>query len=144
MMSRPLSWWNLVAMAPILLFLTLCVHSWRKDLQIAKRQQTAIGTIDKHDPPNHDRYGYKFLVNGHLYTGWASPTEKRDFFVGQQIVVYFDPVQPAENSAYGFDDVNRGSILLIGWLLLACVFIPFFIYFQRRSRSDAAVGPTDH
>jgi hypothetical protein len=139
---RPLSWWNLSALAPVLLLLMLSVHSWWTDAQIAKRQQTTIGTIDGHDPPNHDRYSYVFSVNGRQFTGWASPNDKRDFFIGEQIVVYYDPIRPSENSAYDFNLVNPGGVVFIGFALLACIFLPIFIYFQRRSRKRAAATPT--
>lgn len=135
--NRPLSWWNLAALTPFLLLAILSIHSAWNDARIAKRQQTTIGTIDGHDPPNHDRYSYRFSVNGHQFTGWAYPS-KRDFFVGQQIVVYYDPTQPSENSAYDFTDVSPGGVVFIGFLLMVCLFSPFFIYFQRRSRRRIA------
>jgi hypothetical protein len=140
--SRPTSWWNLAALAPVLLLLVLSVVSWWSDAQIAKRQQTAMGTIDGHDPPNHNRYSYKFSVNGREFTGWASPGN-RDLFVGQQIVVYYDPIRPSENSAYDFSVVNPGGVVFIGFLLLTCVLFPFFIYFQRRSRKRADENRTN-
>jgi hypothetical protein len=141
--TRPLSWWNLAALAPILLFLFLSIHSAWSDVQIAKRQQTTIGTIDGHDPSNHGRFSYSFHVNERKFTGWAYPSDKRDFFVAQQIVVYYDPIQPSENSAYDFSLVNPGGVVLIGFLLLACVSFPFYICFQRRSRKRAVAMRSD-
>lgn len=138
---RPLSWWNLAALAPVLLLLVPSVYSAWNDAQIAKRQQTAIGTIDGHDPPNHNRYSYTFSVNGHKFTGWAYPSQ-REFFVGQQIVVYYDPIQPAQNSVNDFGLINPGGVVFIGFTLFACVFFPLLIYFQRRSRRGAASTPT--
>ena len=132
--NRPLSWWNLAALAPVLFFLLLSVHSSWKVAQAAARQQTAIGIIDGHDPPNHDRYSYTFTVHGNQWTGWASPNDKRNFFLGQRIVIYFDPIDPSENSAYDFHEANPGGIVFIWLLLTACVGFPFYIYFQRRSR----------
>jgi hypothetical protein len=139
-MEPPLSWWSLAALAAVLLLLILSVHSARNDARLAKRQQAAIGTIDGHDPSNHHRYRYTFSVNGRQFAGWAYP-DKRDFFVGQRIVVYYDPIQPSENSAYDFSLFNPGGVVFIGFALFACVFFPFFIYFQRRSRKRASARP---
>ncbi|MFZ0337549.1 MAG: DUF3592 domain-containing protein [Terracidiphilus sp.] len=140
--SRATSWWNLAGLAPFLLLGTISVHSWWNDAQIATRQKTTIGTIDGHDPPNHNRYSYAFFVNGHQFTGWATPGD-RDFVIGQQIIVYYDPVDPSENSAYDFGEVNPGGFVFIGFCLLACIFYPFLIYHQRRLRKGSAATPTD-
>jgi hypothetical protein len=122
--------------------LVLSVHSWWSDAQIAKRQQTAIGTIDGHDSPNHNRYHYTFSVNGRQFAGWGSPGNS-EFSIGHQIVVYYDPFQPSENSAYGFSEINPGGVMFMAFLLLACVFFPVYIYLQRRSRKGAAGSETD-
>lgn len=138
-----MSWWNLSILIPFILLLSLSLHSWWNDAQIATRQQTAIGTIDGHDPPNHDRYSYTFSVNGSQFSGWAYPNDKRDFNVGQQVVIYYDPLQPSENSAYDFHLVNPSGVVFIGFLVAACVFVPFSIYFQRRSRNRATTTPNN-
>jgi hypothetical protein len=135
---RPLSWWNLAALAPVLLLLVVSVRTWWNSAQIAKRQQTAVGIIDGHDPPNHDRYHYSFSVNERRFSGWAYPSDRRDFHVGQQIAVYYDPTRPSENSAYDFGEVNPGGVVFVGSLSLACVLVPTYIYFQRRSRRRSA------
>lgn len=140
--SRPLSWWNLAGLAPVLLLLTLSIHSWWSDAQIAKRQQTTVGTIDWHDPPNHNRYRFAFAVKGRQFTGWVIPGD-HDIVLGQQITVYYDPFDPSENSAYDFGDVNPGGVVFIEFLLLACVIYPLLIYFQRRSRRRAAATSTN-
>jgi hypothetical protein len=143
MMKRPPSWWNLFALAPILFFLIICVRSWKNDAQIAKRQQTTIGQIDRHDPPNHDRYGYTFSVNGKKFTGWANPTDRRSFSVGERIVIYYDPMHPTENSAYDYNEVNPGGVVFIGWLVMGCAFIPLVIFLQRRASKNADLQPKD-
>lgn len=109
----------------------------------SKRQQTAIGIIVGHDPPNHDRYSYRFSINGRQFGGWAYPGDRCDFFIGERIVVYYDPIVPSENSAYDFSLVSPGGVVFIGSLLLASVFLPFFIYFQRRRRKSTAATPID-
>lgn len=40
---------------------------------VAAREQTANGVIVSHEPQNHNRYGYKFQVDGGDYTGWETP-----------------------------------------------------------------------
>jgi hypothetical protein len=63
--------------------------------------------------------------------------------VGQQIAVYYDPIQPSENSVYDFSLVNPGGIVFIGFFLLICVFFPFSIYIQRRSRKRDATNSSN-
>lgn len=79
-------------------------------------------------------------MNGHKFTGWAFPGN-HEFCIGQKIVVYYDPIQASESSAYDFGDVSPGGVVLIGSLLLACVGFPFFIYYQRRSQKRAGTTP---
>jgi hypothetical protein len=140
--SRPLSWWNFLALGPVLLLLIPSVYNAWKDAQIAKRQQTTVGIIDGYDPPNHNQYSYTFSANGHRFTGWDSPSH-HDFSLGQQITVYYDPTDPPGNSAYDFHDVNPGGVVFIGFLLFACIFLPFSIFLQRRSRKKVGATPTD-
>lgn len=136
--SQPPSWWNLMVLWPIPFVLMFCVYTLQADFEIAKRQRTTVATINLHDPPNHDRYGYVFSIAGHNFTGWAYPNDKRGFTVGERIVVYYDPTNPEKKSTSDFHSVGLGVVLWIGFCLLALVAVPLSIYFQRRAkRRDA-------
>lgn len=131
--SRPPSWWNLLVMWPIPFFLFFCVHASNSDLKIAQRQKTAIAKINTHDPSNHDRYGYIFELNQKQYTGWAYPSDKRDFSIGESVLVYFDPLSPAKNSADDFQAISLRDLLFVPFCALAAAGIPLAIYLERRA-----------
>jgi hypothetical protein len=94
-LATPPSWWNLLILVTPLIVLFLSVRNSRFDSEIARRQRTAVATINSHDPPHHDRYGYVFLVNRTQYTGWAFPNDKVDYSLGEQISIHYDPTDPA-------------------------------------------------
>jgi hypothetical protein len=81
----------------ILVFL----FSVKSDQAIAGREQMTSGIIKRHEPSNHDRYGYDFTVNGRPYSGWQSPTQ-REFIIGETVSVYFDPLDPTKSSLFSF------------------------------------------
>jgi hypothetical protein len=95
-LSHP-SWWNLLVTLPWSVGLVLLVDSGISDRMIAKRQRTTQGSITAHEPANHNRYGYVFSVNGKSYTGWESP-RKDELQIGKQVLVYYDPSDPAKNA----------------------------------------------
>jgi hypothetical protein len=119
-------------------------YSFYSGLQVAGRQQITNGSIDTHDPSNHDRYGYTFSVGKRKFTGWASPGSFRDFHVGETITVYYDPSDPTTNSPSDFHETNPGSSLILSWCLLVAVAIPLSIFLQRRaSKKAVAKTPSD-
>jgi hypothetical protein len=127
------SWWNLLALWPVPFVLFFCIHAFYKDAQIANRQQSTIGIINAHDPPNHDRYSYIFEVNQKQYAGWAYPNDKRDFSIGESVVVYYDPNDPAKNSTADFHVVSIGELFFVPFCVVACLGIPAFIFIRRRT-----------
>lgn len=135
---RPLSWWNLFAAWPIPFVLMFCIYSSKNDFEVAKRQRTTVATVTSRDPPNHDRYGYTFRSEGHQFTGWAYPSDKHEFSMGQQIIVYFDPNDPAKNSNSDFRSVGIGDLFFVPFCVLVMVAFPVFIFFQRRARHKIA------
>ena len=136
-----MSWWNLFVLWPIPFLLAYSFYTQQIDLQIAKRQQTTVATINAHDPPNHDRYGYIFPVSGRTFTGWAYPNDKRDFSMGEQVIVYYDPSDPTRNSASDFYSVSTRDLFFVPFCLLAMVAMPLVIFFQRRARLRATEKP---
>jgi hypothetical protein len=131
--SHP-SWWNLSIVLPWVLGVGFALHEWATDRMIAQRQRTTDGTINKHEPANHDQYRYSFLVNGKSYNGWAIP-RKQGFNVGQQVTVFYDPLDPTKNALSDFADLETESVGPIPLLLAGIGAVALFIRQRRRARS---------
>ena len=117
---------------PLILGIFFSVYGWKADLAIAARQKTATATIDAHNPPNHDRYEYVFEIGGQSYTGWQSPTGDQHFFIGQRLTVYYDPLDPTENSLTDFQDAGLQSLGPVPMMLLLICAAGFTIVMLRR------------
>jgi hypothetical protein len=76
------SWWNPLILLPWALGGVWAVSEYCVDRRIAIREKTATGVITVHDQPNHNRYGYTFVVNGQSYAGWETPLHA-DPVIGQ-------------------------------------------------------------
>jgi uncharacterized protein DUF3592 len=90
--------------------------------EVASRQQVTAGIIVRHEPSNHNRYGYTFQVNGREYSGWETPLREEPG-IGQSVRVYYDPLNPAENALT--DYTGRSSRMLgpaVGILIFSAVF----------------------
>ncbi len=86
------------------------------DSGVASREQSTVGVIVAHEPSNHNRYGYKFQAGGRDYIGWETPL-KEEPKIGQSVTLYFDSLQPAENSLTDFAelaDIWRGRAIVVG------------------------------
>lgn len=111
------SWFDLFIVSPWVIGVIFLVYGAAGDRTIAKRQRAAYAMITAHEPNNHDRYGYKFFANGQPYDGWDSPA--RPLELGQQVLVYYDPIDPAKNALTEFGrraDQERGPVptILLG------------------------------
>jgi hypothetical protein len=53
---------------------------------VATRQQTASGTITAHEPGNHSRYGYTFIVEGRSYYGWQIPQGSEEWTENDRVI----------------------------------------------------------
>jgi Protein of unknown function (DUF3592) len=136
--SRP-SWGNLLVVLPWALGLVFLIHEWRIDSQIAGRQQTASGIVTAHEPANHNRYGYKFQVDGKSYTGWESPTESK-LAIGKQVTVFYDPQNPGRNALTDFHDVGTSVLGPVPMLLFGIGAVAAYIFYRRR-RSAPTPAP---
>ncbi|MBV9155792.1 MAG: DUF3592 domain-containing protein [Acidobacteriaceae bacterium] len=136
------SWWNLLIVLPWLLGTALVVHEWAVDRTIAQREKTADGTITTHQAANHDRYGYSFSINDRSYSGWQSPA-KQDFRVGQQVTVFYDPLDPTRNALTDFSELEIGSIGPVPILLLGIGCVAVFIAYRRRRVQSPAQRSAD-
>ena len=136
------SWWHALLVIPWIVGLIFILSGSIADRRIAKRQRTTSGRIVHHDPANHNRYGYVFSVNETEFTGWEIP--RRDFRMGEPVVVYYDPLDPSRNALADFAvlaEDQRGPILL---LLTGILVVPAYIFIRKReaseSRSDSALN----
>ena len=130
------SWWSLLIALPWAIFVIFSLSGVRADQATASREQTIGGRIVSHDPPNHNRYGYEFVVNGRVYTGWSIPVNG-EFKIGQQVLVYYDPLDPAKSQ---LDDFAENGYRIIGPVFaclcgICCVSV-FIILQRRRARSN--------
>jgi hypothetical protein len=130
--NRP-SWWNLLVALPWVLGLAFLIQESRTASQIAGRQQTTSGIVTAHEPANHNRYGYKFEVDGKAYAGWQSPKDN-ELAIGKQVIVFYDPQNPSRNSLTDFHDLSTSSLGPVPMLLFGIGAVAVFILY-RRSRS---------
>jgi hypothetical protein len=133
--KRPPSWWNLLILLPLLAMLLWSVHNSRTDFEIAKRQRATVATINSHDPPNHDRYGYIFLVKEIHYTGWAYPSDKINYSLEERVVIHYDPIDPTKNLPESFEEAGGRDLIFAPFCLLIAAGLPLFIFFRRRASS---------
>jgi len=117
----------------------LFVYSGISDRMIAMRQRTAQGLITAHEPANHNRYGFVFSVDGKSYTGWESPRKDR-LEIGKQVVVYYDPSNPAKNALTDFSELGMEEFGPIPTLLFGIGAVALYIFWTRR-RKLARRGP---
>lgn len=128
-------WRNLFITFPFLLLILYSLYGAWADSEIAKRQKTTIARIDAHDPPNHDRYEYIYSVDGKTYSGWEIPDDKHDFLVGEQLTVYYDPIDPSRSALVDFDEAALKAfapVPMCGVLVLGFVLLIFFLRREHR------------
>lgn len=127
------SWWNLLVVLPWVLGLILLIRESRTETQIAGRQQTTSGIVTAHEPANHNRYGYRFEVNGKTYNGWQSPGND-ELAIGKQVTVFYDPQNPTRSALTDFHDLSISSLGPIPMLLFGIGGVAVFILYRRRRR----------
>lgn len=131
------SWWNLLVVLPWTLAAIFLGFHWHMDRVIAARQQTSTGTITAQEPAHHNRYQYVFSVNGRQFAGWGSPvTDGRE--VGNSIVVYYDPLDPARNSPEDFHTSGVHKIETVPVILFAIGAAALCIQAARRRQRPSA------
>ena len=132
------SWWNLLIVLPWAIGVVLAIHELGNDRTIAQREKTTNGRIAAHEPANHNRYGYSFSVNGKSYSGWESPG-KEEPHIGQQVTVFYDPVDPARNALTDFADLEMDSLGPVPVLLFGIGAVALFIRYRRRRARPATL-----
>ena len=137
------SWWNLVVVLPWALFVIFGLYGLREDQITAARQKTTFGQIVSHDPSNHNRFGYQFGVNGKMYAGWEIPATQ-DYQIGQQVLVYYDPLDPNKSQLADFAD-NRSRILgPVSFCLFGICAVALYILLRRRAVCSICVTQRPH
>lgn len=100
-------------------------HRLLNTLVEPKRSQSA------HEPANHNRYGYIFSVDGRSYTGWESP-RKDELEIGKQVVVYYDPNDPAKNALTDFGELSIEKFGPIPTLMFGIGGVALVIFWTKR------------
>jgi hypothetical protein len=135
------SWWYLLSLLVPLAVILFCIYSWNANKKIAGRQKLTTAVIHSHDPSNYDRYGYEFSLNGVRYSGWAYPSDKRKYWTGETITVYYDPLAPETNSSDDFDLQSVTFFPFIAFCFLPIAGFPLLIFLRRRiTRNSASNG----
>jgi len=129
------SWWNLLIVLPWAIGLVVTIYGLVNNRTVAQREKSTYGRITAHEAANHNRYGYSFLVNHKSYSGWESPT-KAEPYIGQQVTVFYDPLDPTKNALTDFVDQadNLGPIPM---MLLGIGAVTLFIWYRRRDSRDS-------
>jgi hypothetical protein len=125
------SWWNILVVLPWTVGAIFFIYQWNVDRDIATREQTTQGVIAAHEPANHNRFGYVFSVNGKNFTGWESPG-KDGLDIGQQVLVYYDPLNPSKNALTEFRDLGTNSLGPVPMMLFGIGAVAWYIRAQRR------------
>ena len=131
--ARP-SWLNILVALPWAIGLAFLLYASRAERLIAERQKTTYGVVTSHEPANHDRYGYVFSINGQTYHGWEIPT-KTEFEMGQQVVVYYDPIEPATNALTDLYEMSLGELGPVPLLVFGIGAVAIFIFLRRRKKN---------
>lgn len=122
---------------PWVLLATLSIYEWDVDRRIAAREMTAVGIITRHQPAQHNRYGYTFSVNGQTYSGWETPL-RAEPVIGQEVHVYYDPVNPKKNALTDFAELSAGSLGSIPLVLFGVVTVAVVIFLKRHQFAKEA------
>jgi hypothetical protein len=125
-------------MLPWVLGVSFMIYGFRLDQITAAREQTTRGQIISHEPPNHDRYGYQFVVNGRVYSGWAIP-ETSEYKIGQQVLVYYDPLDPDKSALGDFAESRYRIIGPVAFCLCGMWGVSLFIFLRRRATRSSRV-----
>lgn len=89
-----------------------------------------------------NRYGYSFSVDGKSYSGWESPRTE-ELRIGQQVTVFYDPLEPTKNAITDFADLETESLGPVPTLLFGIGALAFFIRHRRRRGRLATQGTNE-
>ena len=136
----------LVVLIPGTLGGLFLINSAHGDSEIASRERRAAGIIVGHQPSIHNRYEYRFRVEGRDYTGWETPLWK-DPQVGDSVGVYFDPLDPTQNGVTDFAarsgrSLGQGiALLVLSGILGLAIFVVGATVARRHGRDRHTSSP---
>jgi hypothetical protein len=130
---NPPSWWALLVTVPWMIGVAFGIWGFVSGQKIAGRQQTTYGIVRAHEPANHNSYGYEFVVNGKVFTGWQIP--KLDYEIGQGVRLYYDPLDPTRNSLYSFDEDAGQNLGLVSSCAFGIAAFAVVIFVTRRAHA---------
>jgi hypothetical protein len=134
--GRPVIARNAIVPVAILLLAVLliaCLYNAVIDLQIAKRQQSALAVVVAHHPEDHDTYDLQISVGGSLYTS-SMNTLVRGFTLNERIPVFFDPRAPQTMSLTSFSDAGEGLLFLIPFLFTGIVVLLGLTFHKTKAK----------
>jgi hypothetical protein len=129
---RQPSWWRALVVLPWVIGVLFILYKSEVYRDVATREQTTAGTITAHEPANHSRYGYTFMVEGRRYHGWQIPQGSEEWKVGQRVVVYYDAADPTTNALRDFTAEKDGIRASLPLLVAGIVTVVLLIIFLRR------------
>lgn len=135
------SWLKLLVVVPWALLVIYSLYQWQLDRRIAARQQTTYGAVVAHEPANHNRFGFAFVLNGRTYHGWEYP-QNREYRIGEQVVVYYDPANPARSALTQFDELSLRAFGPVPLAMLGIGAVTFFIYRRRKGFAGSSRQPS--
>jgi hypothetical protein len=77
-------------------------------------------------------------VNQKEYTGWAYPSHKVDYSIGERVVVHYDPIDPAHNFPASFEEAGGRDLFFVPFCLMIIAGLPLFIFFRRRASNQSS------
>ena len=105
-----------------------CATQYIQHRLVAARQQTTIGVLTAHEPQNHDRYEFSYVVGEKSFKAWHVGTVNCDqdaLVVGNRVTVYYDPRHPDDAHLCSFSrtlkderDILMGLSVFGGVLVL--------------------------
>jgi len=88
----------------------------------AARERTTAGVLTAHEPQNHNRYEFSYMVAGQSLRAWDVGTVNCDqgvLAVGNTVTVYYDPRHPDDAHLCSFAGTLKDERDI---LVLLCVF----------------------
>jgi hypothetical protein len=137
--GRP-SWWNLLIVLPWVVGAVFLLYGFREDQRVAARERITQGVIDANEPSNHDRFEYRFSIDGKRYTGWEIPS-RTEYQIGQQVVVFYDPLDPNKSALVDFAEAGDRIVGPVSFCAFGVTAVVLLIFIRRRATRPNAALP---
>src|SRR5262249_7655125 len=117
------------------------LHDLNRNQIVAPRQQTITGSLTA-GPVGRNSYRYTFMVGDTEYSEWGT-LEGPERKIGQEVLVYYDPQNPAVNALVRFEysagqrawDIGVGISVLV--FIAALSFVSILVATKARRRPPA-------